>query len=61
MEMPSWYILVTSASGRSVYSTLGPYLTRELADTNARESHESSYRVRESGSRPAHTLSGSRV
>ena len=48
METTSWYVLLTSATGPSVDATLGPYLTRELAESNARESQTPDYQVVES-------------
>src|SRR6266705_2874913 len=59
MLMPSWYVVLTSASGTSIFATLGPYLTRELAEASARDSRLVHYRVQESESRPEHTPEGS--
>jgi hypothetical protein len=49
MDTASWYVLLTSASGDSVFATLGPYVTRELAEVKATESNEAHYRIAESG------------
>jgi hypothetical protein len=48
MDTASWYVLLTSASGHTVYSTRGPYGSRELADAKAIETKADHYRVSES-------------
>ena len=45
MDTRSWYVLVTSSSGESVFAMLGPYATRELAERKARNSRVVHYRV----------------
>ena len=52
METTNWYVLLTSADGHSVLPTLGPYMTRELAENHARESTVTHFRVLESDVRP---------
>lgn len=44
MHALGWYVLATSPSGRSV-ATLGPYVTRTIAEQRAREACLESYRV----------------
>lgn len=39
-----WYVLATSSCGKSV-GTLGPYVTRAIADQRARDAGLVSYRV----------------
>ena len=39
-----WYVLATSSRGKSV-GTLGPYVTRAIADQRARDAGLVSYRV----------------
>jgi hypothetical protein len=51
METATWYVLLSSPSGHSVYATLGPFTTRELAERRARESGAVHYHVRASGPR----------
>lgn len=53
MDRAAWYVLLTSASGNSVFATLGPYMTREVADAKALESKAAHYRVVESALPPA--------
>jgi hypothetical protein len=45
-----WYTLLTSASGMSVYATLGPFRTQEIAEEKARATRAPHYRVCESHS-----------
>jgi hypothetical protein len=52
MDAAVWYVLLTSASGNSVFATLGPYMTREVADAKALESKAAHYRVVASASHP---------
>jgi hypothetical protein len=52
METTNWYVLLTSADGHTAFPTLGPYLTRELAENHARDSKVAHYRVLESDVRP---------
>jgi hypothetical protein len=52
MDTAAWYVLLTSASGNTVFATLGPYLTREVADTKALQSRAAHYRVVESALHP---------
>ena len=52
MDTATWYVLLTSASGNTVFATLGPYLTREVADSKALESTAIHYRVAESSLHP---------
>jgi hypothetical protein len=47
MQKAAWYVLLTSASGNSVFATLGPYLNRDLAETAAVESKAAHYRIAE--------------
>jgi len=35
MDTPGWYVLATFSSGKSVFATLGPYVTRALAEQKA--------------------------
>jgi hypothetical protein len=48
MDTAVWYVLLTSASGKAVFATLGPYMTREVADSKALQSQAAHYRVVES-------------
>jgi hypothetical protein len=52
MDAAVWYVLLTSASGNTVFATLGPYITREVADAKARQSRAVHYRVVESALNP---------
>jgi hypothetical protein len=52
METATWYVLLTSASGNTVFATLGPYLTREVAEVKATGSKAAHYRVEESPTHP---------
>ncbi len=52
MDAAAWYVLLTSASGNTVFATLGPYMTREVADAKALQSKVAHYRVVESALRP---------
>jgi hypothetical protein len=45
MDTRSWYVLVTSSSGKSVFATLGPFVTQEIAEQKARRSRVVHYRV----------------
>jgi len=45
MDTPGWYVLAISSSGKSVFATLGPYVTRALAEQKAREARVICYRV----------------
>ena len=45
VDTRSWYVLVTSRSGKSVFARLGPYATWELAERKARNSRVIHYRV----------------
>ena len=48
MDTAPWYVLLTSASGNTVFATLGPYTTREVADAKALQSKAAHFRVVES-------------
>ena len=52
MDTTNWYVLLTSASGNTVFATRGPYLTRDLAEVGAVESKAAHYRVAESSTHP---------
>jgi hypothetical protein len=52
MDAAVWYVLLTSASGNTVFATLGPYMTREAADAKALQSKAAHYRVVESSLHP---------
>ena len=45
MDTRGWYVLVTSSSGMSVFATLGPFVTQEIAEQKARRSRVVHYRV----------------
>jgi hypothetical protein len=45
MDTRSWYVLVTSSNGESVFAMLGPHPTRECAERKARNSRVVHYRV----------------
>ena len=45
MDTRGWYVLVTSSSGESVFATLGPFVTQEVAEQKARVSRVVHYRV----------------
>jgi hypothetical protein len=57
METAVWYVLLTSASGNNCFATLGPYVTRELAEAGAVDSKAAHYRVAESPTHPGHAPS----
>jgi hypothetical protein len=52
MDTATWYVLLSSASGNSVFATLGPYVTRDVAETKAVESRTAHYRVVQSSTHP---------
>jgi hypothetical protein len=52
MDTPTWYVLLTSASGNTVFGTLGPYMTREIAQAKATESNADNYRLEDAATRP---------
>ena len=52
MDTATWYVLLTSASGNTCFATLGPYMTRELAEAKATESKAAYYRLEESPTHP---------
>jgi len=52
MDMAVWYVLLTSASGNTVFATLGPYMTAEVASAKALQSKAAHYRVVESTLHP---------
>ena len=69
MDTRAWYVLVTSASEKSVFAVLGPYATRETAERKARDSRVVHFRiepvsanrqmpVRSAGARTARPLAG---
>lgn len=58
MDTARWYVLLTSKSGNTCFATLGPYVTRELAEAKATEVNADHYRVEESHTHPL-PLSGS--
>ena len=45
MDTRSWYVLVTSSSGNTVFAMLGPYATPDVAERKARNSRIVHYRV----------------
>ena len=52
MDAAVWYVLLTSAGGNTVFATLGPYMTRDVADAKALQSKAAHYRVVASALRP---------
>ena len=42
---PNWYVLVTTASGKSVFAKMGPYRNEAGAKTAARAARVVHYRV----------------